>query len=87
MNEKRYFTVYFTGLNEKKELRRGKIHMFVEDGGFVNESFVHNAIIQDFGLTDPYISNIMELDEADWHDYLAKDETDSHNNINTTEFL
>jgi hypothetical protein len=88
MSDKRYFTVYFTGLNEEKNLQRGKIHMFVEDGGYVNEAFVHEAIIHDLGLSDPYISGITELNESDWYDYLAGKESGiDDNNISHSEFL
>lgn len=88
MSDKRYFTVYFSGLNKEKELKRGKIHMYVEDGGYVNESFVHDFIIEDFGLSEPYISGITELSEDDWNDYLAGSEADPDaNNISHTEFL
>ena len=86
--DKRYFTVYFTGLNEEKELRRGKIHMYTEGGAYVNESFVHDAIIEDFHLTSPYISGIEELNEADWRDYLSGREIGKDtNNISKNEFL
>lgn len=73
MNNRRYFIVYFTGQNEKKQQQRGKIHMFVENDGFINEKFIHEKIINDFGLTDPYIENVMELDEADFYDFISED--------------
>lgn len=73
MNLRRYFIVHFTGLNKKKEQQRGKIHMFVENDGYVNERFLHEAIEEKFGLKDPYIDRVEELDEPDFHDFIAEE--------------
>lgn len=70
---RRYFIVYFTGLDGDGELRRGKVLMFVEDGGYVNEKFIHDKIVQEHGLQEPFITNINELSQSDFEDFVAED--------------
>lgn len=79
-NNRRYYIVYFTGealiqntetKKVEKEVRRGKIHMFVENMGYVNEKFIHDKIENDFKLSEPYIERVDELDEEDFYDFIA----------------
>jgi len=71
---KRYFIIYFTGLDIDKKLQRGKIHMFTEEGQFVNEEFIQTVIKEDFNLEHPYIEQIMELEEEDFNDFIKTKE-------------
>lgn len=81
-NNRRYFVVYFTGQSlmqnkntkeVEKITRRGKIHMFVENMGYVNEKFIHAKIEEDFKMSEPYIERVEELSEEDFYDFIAED--------------
>lgn len=73
-NNRRYFIVHFTGQTRNKkgeyEQQRGKIHMFVEDDGYVNEKFIHDKVINEYGLESPYVERVEELDEDDFYDFI-----------------
>ena len=71
--DKRFFVIMFTGLTDNKELQKGKMHMFT-DGSYVNEQFIHKTIKKDFGLTSPFITNIVEMDMEDFADFTASEE-------------
>ena len=79
-NNRRYYIVHFTGQalmksdktdEIEKVQRRGKIHMFVENMGYINEKFIHDKIENDFKLTEPFIERVTELDEEDFYDFIA----------------
>lgn len=70
-NGRRYFIVYFTGQNAKNQQQRGKIHMYVENEGYVNEAYINERITKDFGLDQPFIEKVEELDEADFYDFIS----------------
>jgi hypothetical protein len=70
---RRCFVITFSGLNESKEMRTGKIHMFT-DGGYINEEYVHDVIKKDFKLTQPYIVGVLEMDSDDFDDFIARKE-------------
>lgn len=72
-NDKRFFVIMFTGLTDKKEVQEGKMHMFT-DGSYVNEQFIHTTINKDFGLTSPFIMNIIEMEMEDFADFTASEE-------------
>lgn len=75
----RYFIVYFSGVDKDGELRRGKVHMFTENGGYVNEEFIHKVAKRDFHLNKIYVSQVKELNEKDFTDFTAPCEEDENN--------
>lgn len=85
--DRRYFIVYFTGINEEQKATRGKIYMYVEDKGYVNENKVHKVIRASFNIDEPFITNIHELTESDFYDFIKNREEDDYSNISQTEFL
>jgi hypothetical protein len=84
--DKRYFIVYFSGTNKENKLRKGKIHMYTDNGCYVNENHIHMTIEREFGLTDPYVSRVEELDEEDFMDFISIDE-EPKSTVDHTEFL
>ena len=78
---RRYYIIYFTGIelinkedSEKliKQTRRGKIHMYVENMGYVNEKFIHSKIEDEYKLSEPYIERVEELCEEDFKDFISE---------------
>jgi hypothetical protein len=68
--DKRYFVVHFSGMTDKNIIKKGKIHMFTDNGCYVNENHIHTTIKSEFGLTDPYVSRVEELCEEDFTEFL-----------------
>jgi len=84
-DDKRYFIVYFSGM-KGKQIRKGKIHLYTENFSYINEKWVHDTVEKEFKLTEPYITNIQELDEEDFLDFISTGE-ESENHIDHKEFL
>lgn len=88
MKGRRYFIVYFTGVNDDNEVQKGKLMMFVEDGGYINQNYVHTAITDDYHIQEPFITNIDELSESDFHDFIANStDADIRSDSNQGDFL
>lgn len=67
---RRYFIIHFSGLRKDKTSQRGQLQMYTDGGKFVSEMFVHDTIQEKYNLTDPFITNIHELDEDDFFDFV-----------------
>ena len=70
----RYFIVHLIGKNNEDEAERMKLHIFIDDGGYVNERHIHITAQEEFDLKDPYITRVDELNEEDFYDFIAVEE-------------
>ncbi len=66
----RYFIMTFSGLNEDGELQNGKIEFRTKGGKHAREGDILEFIEETFNFTQVFISNIMELTESDFKDWI-----------------
>ena len=71
----RYFLVIYSGSSiDGRTIVNSNINVISEDGKFPSREFILSTIKDRhhdiFEQKDPLISNIMELSEIDWKDYI-----------------
>lgn len=67
----RYFIVWFSGLDDEKEVQDGKMLVECINGHFVQEDYIIQNAEKDYELKDIFVRNIIELNEDDFKDYVG----------------